>query len=191
MADLAEAKATTAVTRWFGPRFAALHPLLQAVHRNGGTLSGTIRIEFGSGIAGWLGRRLARRLGIPTDRSECGFAVEIRHEDDVLHWLRHFENGSRMISLFRPIGTWPEGYWLESTGPLHFTLTVDVIDGGWYWRPLRVVFGRLALPIFLFPRTEAYKRIEEGRYRFCVSLTLPIIGTVLRYGGLLDLEAEQ
>lgn len=191
VADLADGKPTTAVMRWFGPQFEALHPFLQAVHRTGGTLSGRIRIDFGSGLAGWLGRRLARRLGIPTDRRECGFIVEIRHEDDVLHWLRYFENGNRMTSQFRPIGTWPEGCWLEATGPLRFKLTVDVIDGGWYWRALSVGFGRVSLPIRLFPRSAAYKRIEEGRYRFSVSFTLPVVGLVLRYGGLLDLKSER
>jgi len=176
------------VARWFGPRFASLHPLLQALHSKGGTLSGKIQIEFGRGIAGRLGRRLARRLGIPIDRSECGFAVEICHEEGVLHWRRRFDSSEGMTSLFRPIGTWPDGYWLESTGSLHLTLTVDVVDGGWYWRPLRVAFGRLGMPMLLIPRMEAYKRIEEGRYRFCVAFALPLVGTMLRYSGLLDLD---
>ncbi len=177
----------TATARWLGVRFAALHPLLQALHSNGGVLSGKIQIEFGGGLAGWLGRRLARRLGIPIDQSECDFAGEIRHEDDGLHWCRRFKNGGTMASLFCPIGTWPDGFWLESTGPLNLKLTVDVVDGGWYWRPLRLAFGGLDLPIFLFPRMEAYKRIEDGHYRFCVSFTLPIAGTLLRYSGLLAL----
>jgi Domain of unknown function (DUF4166) len=178
----------TAVTRWFGPRFDTLHPLLQALHRVGGRLSGTITIEFGQGLAGWAGRRLARRLGIPIDRRERGFAVEIRHDEGVLHWNRLFDNGSRMISQFRPVGTWPDGYWVESTGPLRLTLTVDVIEGGWYWRPLRVAIGRLRLPLMLFPRTEAYKRVEAGRYRFRVAFALPVLGMILSYGGLLDAE---
>jgi Domain of unknown function (DUF4166) len=179
----------TAVTAWFGPRFPALHPLLQALHRRGGRLSGTIGIECGRGLAGWVGRRLARRLGIPTDRTERGFAVEIRHGDGVLEWHRQFDDGSRVTSLFRPIGTWPEGCWSETTGPLRLTLTVDVIEGGWHWRPLSATLGRLPLPIALFPRAEAYKRIEAGRYRFVVAFTVPGLGMVLRYGGLLDAEA--
>jgi len=179
----------TAVTRWFGPHFDSLHPLLQALHRSGGSLTGTIIIEPGRGLAGWVGRRLAGRLGMPVDRRERGFTVEIRHDDGVLHWNRHFDDGSRMVSLFRPVGTWPEGYWIETTGKLRLTLTVDVIEGGWYWRPLHIALGRLRLPLALFPRAAAYKRIEAGRYRFCVAFTVPILGMVLHYGGLLEAEA--
>ena len=60
------------VERWFGPRFAQLHPSLQALHRRGGTLSGIVRIAVGKGPAGWFGRRLARSLGLPIDRTERG-----------------------------------------------------------------------------------------------------------------------
>jgi hypothetical protein len=180
----------TAVTSWFGRHFDTLHPLLQALHRTGGLLAGTITIETGPGLAGWVGRRLARRLGIPVDQRERGFTVEIRHDDGVLHWNRQFDDGSRMVSRFQPVGTWPEGYWVETTGPLRLTLTVDVVAGGWYWRPLRIALGRLRLPLLLFPRTAAYKRIEAGRYRFSVAFVLPILGMVLRYGGLLAAEAS-
>ena len=62
-------------------------------------------------------------------------------------------------------------------------------EGGWHWRPLSATLGRLPLPIVLFPRAEAYKRIEAGRYRFVVAFTVPGLGMVLRYGGLLDAEA--
>ncbi len=42
------------------------------------------------------------------------------------------------------------------------------------------------MPRWLLPRSEAYKRIEEGRYRFKVSFALPLLGMVLGYGGWLD-----
>jgi hypothetical protein len=180
----------TAVTRWFGPHFAELHPLLQALHRQGGRLSGRIEIGFGPGLAGWAGRRLARRLGLPADRAESGFTVEIRHEDGVLHWDRRFENGNCMVSRFRPVGTWPDGYWLEETGQLRLRLTVDIVEGGWHWRPLGLRWGWVPLPLGLVPRSLAYKRIEGGRYRFEVAFTLPVFGRLLRYGGLLDAAAE-
>lgn len=41
------------------------------------------------------------------------------------------------------------------------------------------------MPLWLLPRTTAYKRIEAGRYRFQVAFSLPLLGTVLSYGGLL------
>ena len=180
--------AENAVTRWFGPQFGRLHPLLQALHRRGGTLRGIVDIQLGRGLAGRIGRRIARRLGVPVHAPQLGLAVDIRHYDAALHWARRFGNGETMLSVFRPVGTWPHGHWTERTGMLDLKLTVDVIEGGWYWRPLGMRAGGLPLPLWLFPRSRAYKRIEDGKYLFCVQFAVPLLGNVLRYGGSLDAE---
>lgn len=183
-----------AAMHWFGPDFARLHPLLQALHRDGGTLGGPIAISTGRGLAGIIGRRLARRLGIPIDRARRGFRVEIVHEARQMQWRRRFDDGSEMRSVFRPVGRYPDGHWLESTGPVRMRLGVDLDGGGWRWRLLGVQLGRLRLPLFLFPRTDAYKRIESGevhaegggeRYRFAVAFSMFPFGELLRYEGAL------
>lgn len=117
------------VTAWFGTHFSQLHPKLQALHRAGGVLSGTVCIERGR--AGWIGQRLASKLGVPLDQPQRDFRVEIRHGVTGLHWDRQFSGGHAMRSLFQPVGTWPDGYWLEQTGQVHLRLTVDIVDGGW------------------------------------------------------------
>jgi len=177
-----------AVTRWFGPQFGRLHPLLQQLHRHGGTLRGTADIELGRGLAGWIGRRLARRLGIPVDRPQVALQVDIRHHDGGLHWGRRFGDRHEMLSVFTPVGVWPDGYWIERTGFLDLRLTIDVIDGGWYWRPLSARAGLFTVPLWLTPGSRAYKRIESGRYVFHVGLALPLLGTALSYGGALEAE---
>lgn len=179
-----------AVARWFGDRFDALHPLLQDLHRRGGVLQGEVRIGLGRGLAGWLGRRLAARLGLPPPPDRLPFEVRIAHPAQQLSWDRWFDDGRvRMHSLFRPVGCWPTGYWLETTGFLRLCLTVDVIDGGWHWRCLGVRIAGLTLPPWLFPRSRAYKCIDDGRYRFHVGFALPLLGTLLWYEGLLDARA--
>jgi hypothetical protein len=175
-----------AVTRWFGPQFGRLHPLLQELHRRGGTLHGTVEVDFGRGVAGWVGRRLARRLGIPAQAGQVALQVDIRHENGELYWRRRFGAGGEMLSIFRPVGAWPEGYWIERTGFLELKLTVDVIEGGWYWRALGVRAGGLPVALWLVPGSRAFKRIENGKYFFGVRLVLPLLGDVLRYGGALE-----
>lgn len=179
----------TVVTRWFGPAFDELHPLLQALHRSGGVLRGEIDIRVGRGIAGWLGRRLAKSVGIPVDQLRRGFEVTIRHRSDALEWNRRFDNGAVMRSLFRPIGQRPQGHWVENTGPIEMHMTVDVEQGGWTWRLLRAYLRGVRVPLFLLPRSRAGKRIENGRYVFEVAFVLPLLGTVLSYGGALDAQA--
>lgn len=177
----------TVVSQWFGPAFGRLHPLLQALHRRGGRLRGPVAIRFGRGPAGMVGRRLARKLGIPGDGGEHALEVTIAHHDGALHWTRRFDDGRVFASVFRPYGRWPEGGWIEDTAVIALLLQVDVIDGGWYWRCVGARRGGLRLPRWLVPRSQAYKRIEDGRYRFGVSFALPLFGDVLAYGGLLDL----
>ncbi|MES2205597.1 MAG: DUF4166 domain-containing protein [Pseudomonadota bacterium] len=166
------------VTRWFGSKFEQLHPMLQDLHRNGGVLRGTVDIKFGQDIAGWVGKRLAQKLGIPNNHSVYPLEVTISHHNDKLYWSRKFGNESQMLSVFQPIGKWPEGYWIEQTGFIEMQLTVDLIEGGWYWRVLRIRLGRLKLPLWLFPKSKAYKRIENGKYCFYVEFRLPILGTI-------------
>ena len=179
-----------AVTRWFGPRFLELHPLLQALHRTGGTLKGRVDITLGRGLAGWFGRRLAGALGVPIDAPTRELEVVIAHDGNALTWTRRFDETLVMTSVFRPVGTWPDGYWIEQTRRVGVRLTVDVIDGGWYWRGIGIRFGWLPLPTWLFPRSRAFKRIEGGRYFFCVEFALPLLGTALRYSGTLDTAAR-
>lgn len=64
-------------------------------------------------------------------------------------------------------------------------LTVDVKEGGWYWRCLQMRLFGIRLPLWLFPNSQAFKRIEDGRYRFYVGFTLPWLGTILSYSGAL------
>ena len=45
---------------------------------------------------------------------------------------------------------------------------------------------RVPLPTGLFPRTTAYKCIENEKYRFHVEFSLPKIGLLLSYSGMLN-----
>lgn len=173
------------VQRWFGPRFSLLHPELQALHLHGGRLRGEVDLTTGTGLAGIIGRRLARRMGLP-EPGRHAFAVDIHHDGRGLHWQRRIGSTATMNSYFVPHGVQPDGHWTEDSGPLQLRLTVDIIDGGWYWRCLGVSVGWLRLPRWLFPRSVGHKRFEQGKYRFRVAIALPLLGEVLSYGGVLD-----
>ena len=96
-----------------------------------------------------------------------------------------------MRSCFTPVGQWPQGCWHEKTGALQMRMAVDVIEGGWYWRPLGMKLHGMPLPVWLFPRAHAYKRIENGQYLFDVDFSVPLLGRILRYHGLLQLTAHR
>ena len=171
-------------------RSSELDPLLQQLHEQGGILTGPVQISTGRGMGRWMGRRLAKKLGIPLEAGQHTLTVQIAHSERGLHWDRHFDKNYTVPSLFEPVGSIQQGCWLESIGPFQLQLTVDIKNGGWYWRCLRIRFKGLSVPAFLFPKTNAYKCIEQGAYRFHVSIQFPLIGTVLRYEGLLHLRLD-
>ncbi len=175
---------------WFGSAFEQLHPQLQALHRDGGTLHGKVEVGFGSGIGRVVGKMLARRLGVPPPRPGNTLEVTIYNDAQGLHWNRQFNNGVEFRSLFTPVGVFPSGHWLERSGFMTLALQVKIINGGWHWQPTRsFVFG-VPLPRWTVPRTVAYKEIVQGRYHFSVEIALPLLGKVLSYQGNLELRAS-
>jgi hypothetical protein len=176
------------VETWFGAAFSGLDPLIQSLHRHGGVLTGPVDIRFGRGLAGWLGRRLARKLGVPCDRPTASLDVTIYCDEQGLHWDRCFDGATRFRSLFVPHGRYPSGGWTETSGPFQLTLAVETPDGGWHWQLQRVVVHGLRLPVWVMPRTRAYKRASQGAYEFCVAISLPVVGLLLSYQGTLAMR---
>ncbi|MFZ6876191.1 DUF4166 domain-containing protein [Undibacterium sp. Di27W] len=182
----------TSAQTWFGEAFQDLHPLLQQLHITGGTLEGEIEIKLGKGLAGFIGRRLAKKLGVPTRHTHSGYKVSISHQGGKLIWTRRFTaadgRSEELVTVFAPHGVYPQGYWQESTGLMHFRLTVDILNGGWNWRVLAASLHGIPIPVRLFPQSLAYKCIEDGRYRFYVGFVMPGLGLLLSYSGLLTLK---
>lgn len=173
------------VKNWFGAEFESLAPELRRLHINGGELEGNIQVSYGAGLAGLIGKRLAKKLGIPAP-GKHHLRVTISHLEDKLHWQREFNSKDKMLSTFKPSGNANSGFWLEETGPIKMRLTVDVKDGGWYWRCLKLTMFNIPIPVWLVPKSKAYKRIHQGQYQFYVGFTLPMLGKLLSYEGLLD-----
>ncbi len=179
------------VVEWFGDSFAELHPLLQQLHRQGGTLNGSVELTVGRGVAGLIGRRLAGKMGMPTASGHYPFTVRIAHRDGALLWARQFDDKHEMISVFAPYGHFPNGYWTESSGKLQLALGVELIDGGWYWVQRSAKLHGLTVPVWLLPKTDAYKRISNGEYEFRVAFSYPVLGELLRYAGCLTPEVSR
>lgn len=178
------------VEAWFGDAFAALHPRLRALHERGGTLRGDVEVAFGRGIAGAVGRRIARRLGVPTTSGAHALDVDIRSDAHALHWNRTFDGRDEFRSAFVPSGRYPSGHWIERSGAFSLELGVDVVDGAWHWRRRATRFRGIRVPKLLHPATSASKRVDGGLYRFAVEVRQPLVGKLFAYSGTLALVAE-
>src|SRR5262245_3708853 len=173
------------VESWFGPAFAELHPLLQRLHREGGTLSGPVEVRVGRGAGATIGRVLARRLGIPDPRGDNRMRVQIYSDAGALHWHRRFNDATEVRSTFVAVGRYPSGHWIERSGPFAVVLRVRIVDGAWHWQLLETRLWGIPIPAWLAPHTVAYKQAMDGEYRFHVAIALPLIGKVLSYSGHL------
>ena len=178
----------TAVVTWLGEAFSQLHPDLQVLHCGGGILAGKIRLSFGKGLAKFIGKHLAKKLGIPLQPGEHELRIKIHHQENSLYWSRCFDQQDKVLSIFRAFGNYPSGYWLEKTGPIQLKLTVDIIDSAWHWRVLGVRIFGLPVPLLLFPHSRAYKKIVDRHYQFHVSFSMPWIGQLFCYEGRLVFE---
>ena len=132
-------------------------------------------------------------MGLPAGIGQCHMEVSIGQRDGCLVWARRFsapgETAREMTSIFDPVGQWPTGHWLECSGAMRFKLGADVRDGGWHWRVLGASLHGLPLPVKMLPQSHAYKRIENGAYRFEVMFAAPLLGPLFWYRGLLQPSA--
>ena len=97
----------TITEKWFGDHFTELHPKLQKLHSEGGELNGEVRVEYGTGVAGLLGKRLGKKLGLPQQTESTSLRVVISHTDQEMNWSRQFGSASKpMVSVFKPVGNW-------------------------------------------------------------------------------------
>lgn len=174
------------VRKWFGEGFSQLHPKIQSLHINGGELVGDINLQYGAGIGGIVGKRLGKKLGLPAEAGEHSLRVVIVHDEHCMQWIRTFRT-SKMISSFYPVGNFPEGYWREETGDLELRLGVSTEGGGWQWLQQKTLVRKIPIPLVFLPKVHAYKKVVDNQYEFSVRVYSNILGTLVRYGGVLEL----
>lgn len=172
------------VKKWFGIEFFKFSPQLQELHIYGGELEGEATVELGVGVAKLIGRMLADKLNLPAPGIHK-LSIHIFHDNNVLHWNRTFNDSVCLSSEFVPVGTIGSGYWLEKNGHKAIELTVDIVDGGWYWRALKFNIHGFSVPRWLFPKLEAYKLMKNDRYHFYVGFSVPLLGKLVSYSGVL------
>lgn len=177
------------VESWFGESFQKLDPLIQRLHQLDHTLKGSVQIEYSKGLSGRIGRSFAQKLGIPTNTGKIPLSVDIRHASDHFVWSRQFGgDGPVMTSKFYPVGAYPNGGWLESTGGVEITLGVEIKYGAWHWKQKSVRIHGIPAPDFTSPKVVAFKEVVDEKYNFYVEFLLPGLGRLFTYQGLLKAE---
>jgi hypothetical protein len=144
-------------------------------------VSGRCVVERGPG---WLSNRVASLFRFPAAAHDLPLSVHFRRENGKEWWTRRF--GHQVFSSTLRIGEGrSECLLCERVGLFDFAQAL-VVDGNRLRLVLRrwTIFG-IPLPLWLAPRSNSYETEQDGRFRFHVEISHPLIGLIVRYHGWL------
>jgi hypothetical protein len=166
--------------RLLGPRFDMLPPRVRDLHDVTGTSvwTGTADVERGRSLPA---RMLATLFGLPPAGRDQPLCVTFRADGDREIWSRRF--GS---AVFRSIQYERGGLLRERVGPSTFVFALDVSADGMALVLEGVRLLGVPLPQLLAPAVRTFESERDGRYRFEVEASLPVLGRIVRYAGWLE-----
>jgi hypothetical protein len=163
-----------------GADFDRLASTVRRAHVGVIRLSDQARVTRGGAAA----NALANIMGLPPASDRMAMTVEGEHLSDRMIWNRRF--GDRKFeSCFRL----RHGRLIELLGPFRLQLRPEARDGRLVYVLERVTLLGLPVPRSLAPALEAWEGERDGGYDFTVEVRLPFLGRLVRYEGLLDLNA--
>lgn len=174
--------AQNVLTECLGVDFARLPEVVQRAHQGQINLVGIVAVERGTGICALIGAIMK----LPPAARACLMTVHGEHLPDRMIWRRDFA-GRRLESNFSMAGA----YLVEAMGPLRLRLKPEVAGGALHYRLVDVRLGPITLPSWLAPRLTAWESEHGDHYEFNVNIELPLLGRLVRYGGLLELVARE
>lgn len=146
---------------------------------------GRCAVERGSGM---LSNWAASLFGFPRAGNDLAVSVRFKADSGTECWRRKF--GVHVLSTHLFLGRGRSDRLLcERFGVFEFAQALT-LEG----ERLRFVLRRwsafgIPLPLWLAPRSNSYETVEQGRFRFHVEISYPVIGLIVRYRGWLVVSA--
>ena len=179
-----EARAAPLYRQILGDAFDMLPPALRALH--GSTAErrwhGHAEVRRGTGL---LARLAAAIVGFPKAAARVPVSVAFNPEKDGERWTRDF--GGRRFSSLQSRGTGRNDYLLvERFGPLCFAMALVAEGGRLYLVPRRWSAFGVPMPRFLMPYGTSFEQEVDGKFRFDVDISMPLVGLIVGYRGALE-----
>jgi saccharopine dehydrogenase-like NADP-dependent oxidoreductase len=166
--------------------FAAMPPITRTLHRGAPAVlgEGMADIDAPDSFAGRLTSALFR---FPKPGSNVPVSVLVEQTPSGERWLRRYP-GRDMLSVMSHGD--PETHTLgERFGAFSFRMKITGHDEGLDMEMESARIGPLPLPKSLVPKISATERSSpEGNHLFDVSITVPLVGRIVRYRGWLELR---
>jgi hypothetical protein len=170
--------------KMLGDRMAELPKPIRAMHDvHGRTIAeGIAKVARGKG---WLARLVAATVGFPKAGDNIPVCVEFSTTSGIETWKRTFEGKSFSSRQFAGRGR-SEGLLCEQFGPLTFSMALIEQDRRLLLVLRRWSFLGVSLPMWLCPRSDSYESANDGWFHFCVEISHPLTGLIVRYEGSLS-----
>lgn len=168
-------------SRILGPAWNRLPVEIRDMHDGAASVSGRASVERGRGV---MARLVATVFGFPPTAEDISVSVRFEASNSGETWTRTFGDESFSSRQFAGRGR-SDGLLCERFGPLTFAMALVSREGR-----LSLVLRRwsafgIPLPMWLCPRSASYEAAENGRFRFHVEISHPLIGLIVRYRGWL------
>jgi hypothetical protein len=179
-----ERPAPTLMERVLGADFVRLPPAMKrlAEVHDVDRFVGVASVERGAGL---LSRLIGKMIGFPpaTDAVEVEVIKTVTAAGE--NWTRRFGDRS-FVSHLSHRSSEP-GILRERFGPMSFSIRLTVDGERVMWPVERWRYLGLPMPRALRPKSDSIERVDEqGRFRFRVEISLPVVGFVVRYQGWLE-----
>ncbi len=122
-------------------------------------------------------------MSLPPESEKVSVTVDFVPVASGEIWTRRFGEESFRSSLSAKGGRLEERF-----GPIKFVFDLVPTDSGIEWKFCSMSVLGLRCPHVLSPRIQAAETEVESRYRFTVAARFPLIGTVVGYEGVLELD---
>jgi hypothetical protein len=172
--------------RVVGDAWHALPTLVRALHegRPRRRAIGTFTV---TSAASWLGRLVIRMFGMPRPGTDVAMALDVEVSDTGETWARRIGGTTMVTQQYETAGVVA-----ERQGPLEIRFALHVVDGrlrydvasAWLCLGQR----RLRLPRWLAPCGSAVEWVEGGTLHTKIEIAVPILGSIVEYGGPLALQ---
>jgi hypothetical protein len=167
-----------------GSRWNALSLRVRAMHGSERRVRarGTAEVRGDDGAAA---RALRRLLRMPTPAAAVPLEVEIERDGVHEAWCRTFAR-ERFASKLAPSTRWADAF-EERIGPVRLTFAVEIAAGRMRWVTREVRAFGVRLPLRVFSGVQASCGERKGRYDFDIRVTLPGVGLLIAYAGMLEI----
>lgn len=177
------AASATLYQRILGSAWNELPEAVREMHELHGSksASGLAQIKRGQN---WLAVLVAKLFRFPPAGTDVPVNVRFQEKAGQQFWQRTFATYNFSSKQFAGAGRY-DRLLCERFGPFVFGLAL-VLEA----EQLQLVIRRwnflgLPLPLKLAPHNQSWESIEQGRFNFNVSISLPLAGLVVRYKGWL------